>query len=472
MKYRVAAGVLTAALFVLGWSRTISLEPVHEKGLLPTNPPTPYIHYISRTEPHRRALVVHGLDSNKEFMQIFSSALADDGVEVYAIDLPGHGDSSAGFNGVLATHVLEQAVSYLKPDIAVGHSMGASLLIELAHDVKFQNLILISPAPTQVNALKFQHALVTTEGWDFPAVNTFAPQLEGVDLRKFQWGMHSSALVNPAQIREIVIWLGGNPGRLHTVARLAWLGMMFATAIAFAFVLLPSRPPAAVTPRPFSETEILLGFVVAGAIALIVQRFVSVFGWIRLYATDYLITFFFVAGLLLLLFAGTFRKFPVGAVREAPARQRAALSYDRAGFLKAIGMAAYVILVLGLLTGSHLIHMTLSHGRWWRFVVISAGSFPLFLFDELAIRDVHPWRNAGIGIATRALLIAWIATGVLLFNRQSAFLVLLLGLILLFWVALWFLTCLVRRNVQNPAATALFAALVQGWMFAAWFVTV
>jgi hypothetical protein len=62
--------------------------------------------------------------------------------------------------------------------------------------------------------------------------------------------------------------------------------------------------------------------------------------------------------------------------------------------------------------------------------------------------------------------------GVLLLNRESGFLVLLLGLILLLWVALWFFTALVRHNVHNPAATALFATLVQGWMFAAWFVTV
>jgi hypothetical protein len=64
------------------------------------------------------------------------------------------------------------------------------------------------------------------------------------------------------------------------------------------------------------------------------------------------------------------------------------------------------------------------------------------------------------------------ATGVLIFNRGSAFLVLLLGLILLFWIALWFFTSVVHRHIQDPAATALFAALVQGWMFAAWFVTV
>jgi pimeloyl-ACP methyl ester carboxylesterase len=459
---RLVIGIISIALFILGFAGTKSLQPAQEKGILPTNPPTPYIHYISRFEPHRRALVVHGLDSNKEFMQIFSAALADAGVEVYAIDFPGHGDSSAGFNGLLARSALEQAVSIVKPDIAVGHSMGAALLIDLAHEVKFQDLVLISPAPTEVNAPEFQRTLVTTEGWDLPAVNTFAPQLEGVELRKFKWGMHSSALMNPLQIREIVTWLGGNPDALHTSARLVYLGVMFAAGIAFAFVLFPSRPAVAVTAATFSPANIFISFVIAGGISLIVQRFISIFRWVRLYATDYLISFLFVAGLVLLI-SLTFRHQSI--IKQG--------SIAWANFLKAIGAAAYVIIVLGLLTGSHLIHMTLSDGRWWRFIVITAASFPLFLFDEVAIRDtVHFGRNATIAIATRALLIAWMATGVLLLNRESAFLVLLLGLILLFWAALWCFTELIRRNVQNPAATALFAALVQGWMFAAWFVTV
>src|SRR6266481_748920 len=76
MRLRLLVGIVSAALFVLGFYETAMLQPGREKGLLPTEPPTPYIHYLSSIEPHRRALVVHGLDSNKEFMQIFCSALA------------------------------------------------------------------------------------------------------------------------------------------------------------------------------------------------------------------------------------------------------------------------------------------------------------------------------------------------------------------------------------------------------------
>ena len=464
LRLRLIVGVVSTALFVLAFYETAMLQPHREKGMLPTEPPTPYIHYFPGIEPYRRALVVHGLDSNKEFMQIFCSALADDGLEVYAIDLPGHGDSPAGFNGLLARSTLEQAVSILNPDIAVGHSMGAALLIDLAHDVKFRTLILMSPVTTQVNGLEFEHTLVTTERWDIPAVNTFAPQLEGVDLRKFEWGMHSSALVYPNQIREIVNWLGGHSDRLRTVARLAWLGFMFASAIALAIVALPRRLSPPVAASPFSQTEVFVSFVFAGGISLIVQRFVVVLRWIRLYTTDYMMSFLFVAGLVLLARL---------TLRKESIASRSKSAGISGAFAKAVGAAAYVIVVLGLLTGSHLIHMTLSDGRWWRFIVIAAASFPLFLFDEMAVRRVgNGWRNPAIGVATRTLLIAWIATGVLIFNRESAFLVLLLGLILLFWIGLWFFTALVRRNVQNPAATALFAALVQGWMFAAWFVII
>ena len=37
---------------------------------------------------------------------------------------------------------------------------------------------------------------------------------------------------------------------------------------------------------------------------------------------------------------------------------------------------------------------------------------------------------------------------------------------------LWFATGIVHRHTQSPYAAALFAALVQGWAFAAWFVTI
>ena len=95
---RFLIGLLSTALLVLAWMRITALEPVREDGFLPIDPPTPYIRYIPDIEPRTRVLVVHGLNANKEFMQILCAALSDSGFEVYNIDLPGHGDSPAGFN--------------------------------------------------------------------------------------------------------------------------------------------------------------------------------------------------------------------------------------------------------------------------------------------------------------------------------------------------------------------------------------
>jgi hypothetical protein len=50
--------------------------------------------------------------------------------------------------------------------------------------------------------------------------------------------------------------------------------------------------------------------------------------------------------------------------------------------------------------------------------------------------------------------------------------VMIVPLIGIFWIALWFASGVVYRHTQDPLATALFAAIVQGWAFAAWFVTI
>ena len=118
-----------------------------------------------------------------------------------------------------------------------------------------------------------------------------------------------------------------------------------------------------------------------------------------------------------------------------------------------------------------MLNMSLSDGRWWRFPCIAAASLPLFFVDETTIRKIHPlWKSAALAIITRGLLWAFLITGVLLLNRRDAFLVLIAHLIVFFWIALWFAAHVVHRHTQDPFAAALFAALVQGWAFAAWFV--
>jgi hypothetical protein len=93
--------------------------------------------------------------------------------------------------------------------------------------------------------------------------------------------------------------------------------------------------------------------------------------------------------------------------------------------------------------------------------------------DELLLRPIYPrWKAFGLGLLTRVLFGALIAAGTLLFNREDAFLVLIIHLVVLFWIGLWFASEFVHRRTQNAYAAALFAALVQGWAFAALFVVI
>ena len=82
------------------------------------------------------------------------------------------------------------------------------------------------------------------------------------------------------------------------------------------------------------------------------------------------------------------------------------------------------------------------------------------------------WKSEAVALLTRALMLALILTGVLILNRESDFLVLIVPVITTFWIALWFGAGVVHRYTQSPIAAALFAAIVQGWAFAAWFVTI
>ena len=455
---RTWIAVASTALFLLAWVTLTRLEPNWQKGILPTEPPTPYIHYSPDATQESRGivLVVHGLDATKETMRTISASLVDAGFEVYTIDLPGHGDSPVGFDANTAREAIRHVLLHIGPEsIVLGHSLGAGLLLDLAGDQQFSTMVLLSPPPLPVDKVLAGRALVITGAFDVGRIRAFAPQLADMGNPRIEtwtlpWAAHSSAIVNPMHIRRIVDWLGADGSKVKTAPRLALLVIMLASGIALGIALLPGT---AIRPELQPIPALLVRYVAACLAAILILKVFVPLSWLRLFATDYLIGFLFVAGLIL-------------SIHRLP-RPR----INRQGAAAAIGAAAFVIVVLGLIAGSHILHMTLSDGRWWRFPFIAAAGFPLFLADETTIRKIHPqWKAVGTALATRVLLGAFLVTGVLLLNREAAFLVLIAHLIVFFWIALWFGAHVVHRHTQNPFAAALFAALVQGWSFAAWFV--
>jgi hypothetical protein len=270
-------------------------------------------------------------------------------------------------------------------------------------------------------------------------------------------------------IKRVVDWLGGDGEKARTVWRIACLVVMFVAGIVFGIKLIDPHRPSSAEKGSFSES--LVRYVVASGAAILVLKFVNPVKWLRLFATDYLIGFVLLAGILL----------TVAALGEAQARQRAASIIGRRGavifrpysFATALIAAGYVIVVLGFAVSSHIVHMSLSGDRWWRFPCIAAAGLPLFFADEAIIRPLRPrWKSILAALVTRALLLAFLLVGVLILDRENAFLFLIAPLITIFWIGLWFASGTVHRGTENALATALFAALVQGWAFAAWFVTI
>lgn len=464
LRFRI--GLAAAALLLLSSLATSHLRRSPDEGLLPIEPPTPFIHYANAGSRRGSALVVHGLDSNKEFMNVFSLALADSGYDVVSIDLPGHGDSTVAFNAVLARNAVANALAYLRTKsgsgdfVAVGHSLGAGFLLDVVNDTPIPSLVLFSPPPTPILTVRADRTLIVTGDLDIPAINAFIPQLvdvgqPNVEWRQLKWAAHSSPLFRPKAIESVVAWLDGPSAQnisTQTGIRLMWLGLQTMAAIIL-FLIIFAGDALPILPQSIPPT--FVSYTAACTLAVVILKFVTPLSFLRLFTTDYLLSFLLIAG------------FALGATLDYRiSRERASAS------VRALAAAGYVI-GCGLLIGSNLIHMTLSTGRLWRFPIIAAASFPLFYADEIRIRRMGSWWKAGTSaFLTRTLIVASLVTGGLILNRQDAFLVLISYPLLLFWMTLWLVTGIVHRHTRDPLAAALFAALVQGWMFAAWFVIV
>jgi pimeloyl-ACP methyl ester carboxylesterase len=466
--FRIWPQLLAAAILLLAWMRFSAIEPSRESGTLPIDPPTPYIHYFypsTGAEPPERVLVVHGLDVSKEVMYLVSTALADGGFDVYAIDLPGHGDSYLGFHTELAEKAIRNAKVFLgERVVVVGHSLGAGLLLDLAATEQFSTIVLLSPPPVAISEIHAERILIATGEMDIPRIRDFVPIAKdiadpNVESWMLPWAAHSSPILNPVYVRRVVEWLGGNGGKVRSVSRILWFAAMFVAAVALGTTLLHRRALQAMKTSVPTDLACYTG---ASTLALGVLKFVNPVSWIHIFAADYLVGFVLITGCGLLLMRLT----PVGAHDYIP-------SPNVRNIVKGMLCAVFVLAVVGGIVSSRVLHMALSDGRWWRFPLIALAGLPLFISDELTLRRIGPrWKSDVLGLLTRALFLAFLLSGVLTFNRQHAFLVLIAPIIILFWVGLWFATGLVHRHTQDPFAAAVFAALVQGWAFAAWFVTI
>jgi len=433
-----------------------------ETGVFNVDPPTPYFHYSPSGAIRGRVLAVHGLNSNKSLLNTLALGLADGGLEVFAIDLPGHGNSDAPFNALRSRDTVAQVLEKLGPETFVlGHSLGGALLLDVASERPVKSMVLFSPAPIPIGEIRADRILLFEGEFDPGRIREFAPKVRAVaqgtvEYHDVPWTGHTGTLFRPYLIEQTTTWLGGDPRANNIYRRLGLLLLMSIAALSLGIVLLgkPAKPDRAfVPPAPSNASRTIVSYVAAAGASTLVASWIPLATWLHLYATDYLIGYLFLTGSMLSLTAGR-------------------LPLLRGTVLRGIGSALYVIVVPGLLVVTKFTQITLSDGRWWRFLAIAALSFPLCWADEILIRSMQSrWKSVATGLATRILLTAAAVTAVLTIHREAGFLLLMSGFILIFWTAMWLAGEVVYRRTKDPFATAIFMSLVQGWVFAAVFVT-
>jgi len=456
---RFTLAIAFSLIFIAAGVAYYRLPGTRQAGVFNIDPPTPYFHYIN-SGSRGRVLVVHGLDANKNLMNILCYALADAGFDVLAIDLPGHGASKVPFNAVLADETVGHILEKLGTDtIPIGHSLGGAFLLDFANDHPVKNMVLFSPAPTGIDTVMTSRLLLFDGTFELPPFRKFARQIaataEGAaELHDLPWTGHSGALTKPGVLRTVAGWLGGDSSRIQTGKRLGLLMTMLISSLAVGILLLQGTAKETLRIVPALNGNTLVVFYIAAAFAAVaLLRWIPVAAWLRMFATDYLIGFLFLTGLILCL-----RGF------------RARMS-PRA-LTTGVAAAAYVIAIPGFLVVSEFVQISLTPERLWRFPAIFALGLPLCLADEMYLRPGPPLRAGLRFLLTRALFAAIVIWATLMWSRDASFLLLIVHIMVVFWLAVWIAGGLVYRRTQDQLATAVFASIVQAWIFAALFVTV
>lgn len=168
-------------------------------------PVTLHVDRIGLGQP-RRALVLHGLGSDARTMWQVTGHLVQDGYEVHAPDLRGHGRSPAAERYAVLDMVEDVRLLGGGWDLVVGHSLGGAILAHLLADPGFaRRAVLIDPALVVVGpfAPMLAESLVAETGGalTMAALDERSPHWHPEDKwRKVQ----ASATVSPRVIESCV----------------------------------------------------------------------------------------------------------------------------------------------------------------------------------------------------------------------------------------------------------------------------
>jgi len=432
--------------------------------------------------PQGYVVLFHGLAANKTVMAFNAQEFANLDLRVFVPDLPGHGRTPGPFSPAAGESCALEFVSDLaarkailpERTILAGHSLGGAIAIRVAAKFPVAGVIAISPAPMQTapgfseemipfhDAPKLPpHSLLISGQWEPGPIKSLTERLlasSGDPSSKYVMiprTTHVSVLFSRRTFSEIRAWtsalLGSEsyspfPRNMPVLGCL--LGILGLAILAPPFLreMHPAvDPPAGTAPAPPSAL-VWLGLAL---LALLLARLTMPFRFLHLFEGDYLASYLFFAGLLVLIIRR--RSWPSLGDFFTPVSLSAAAS------------ALLLVLLFGGWFELTFYEAWPTLARWLRFPLLFLCFLPWHLAEELFLGEPVSSvsvRRLGKALALRAILWAAILLGILFLHTGEILLFLLAAYFAAFSVLQRLAMDLVRFRTRSPAAAAIFGAIL------------
>ncbi|MGB8543478.1 MAG: alpha/beta fold hydrolase [Candidatus Acidiferrales bacterium] len=460
-------------------------------------------------EPPGTVIVLHGLSANRRIMMYLASEFAGHGLQVYSLDLPGHGDNTDAFSFAKAAECATTAVESLirsgKIDpaktIVVGHSMGGAIAIGMADHIPLAGTIAISPAPMVLprrmpsNLLVFSgqyelfilhraaEALLQASGGTRAQPEDFA-QKRAFDLRHVAGGTHTGLIMDRNVAHQSERWIMqclfpeippetlalnldlapyavANKGR-HRLAGsvLGLIGILFLFPFCATIIASVAGPPHAEPLVDHPRYALSLAEAAVASLAGVLLLAVGIpLNFLHIYTGDYFLSVLLIVALVLLFFnrVQIWENWPP------------AVSIS---ILAAI-FAFAVFLSLGAWLNWQLDDAWLNGPRWMRFAAILPVTLIFCGAEELVLGPVQNGKRRALrfGIFLLFRLEIFLACTLGYYELRSG--QVLIPLLAVFLAVFSILQRLgadaLRKRTGSVAAAILFSAILAAWFVAAVF---
>jgi dienelactone hydrolase len=431
-------------------------------------------------------LLFPGLCANKKIMSYLAGGFAEQHLQVYVPDLPGHGHSPGPFSPERAEECGEALLGGLiargmaNPDrtIVAGHSMGGALALRLGARIPVAGVVAISPAPMRSeHGVSPEMLLYRDSGQRPQRFLVISGSLEPWSMRgnaadlvasrkddKAQYivipgATHASLIFDRSVIRAFQDWTSRTL-QLTGMPKVPSLRQLYGGLTGFAGLLLLASPFLREMTRRKKNGErseaghsIAWGRMLiecgAGAILTVVLlRFWNPLHFVRLFEGDYLAGFLLILGTALVLLHGK-------VLREQFARMKE-------GLLGAVFSGLILFLLFSAWLELSLYEAWLTPAKWLRFPVLLITLFPYHFAEEICLGPAVTgrWRRLAAGLSLRVVAWGALIAGVFYLHSGEILMVLLVPYFALLHVLQRSGMDIVRQETGSAAAAAAFGAIL------------